>query len=393
MTADYAQATSTVPSHEVWLDDDGVEAVLARIRTSLESGALTSGPLVAEFESALRRRTGRRAAVAVTNGTAALELMLRALGVGPGHEVLVQAGSFIASAAAVLAVGADVRFVDMDTGSLGPTAAQVEHALTPATTVVMVTHLGGLISGHLDEVARLCRDRGIHLVEDAAQALGSTHRGRAAGSWGVAATLSFYARKVLTTGEGGAVLTDNRELADRVRLLGDQGRSADGVHRHAGGNCRMTEMQAALGLVQLDRFEESLARRRAIAARYDAHFAGYRRPFGAEVVVNHYKYWLELPTRQARDGFAAAMGEQGIELPGPLAGHAEPIHRQPAFAGLRRSGPLTETGMPEMPETERFSGRHVCLPVYPGLSDGGLEKIITAGAHALRRCDPSTESV
>jgi perosamine synthetase len=365
-----------VASHALWLDEDGIEAVLARTRAVLESGVLTAGPQVAEFESALRAATGRRAVVAVTNGTTALEVVLRALGIGPGDEVLVQANSFIASAAAVRAVGAEVRFADMAPGHLGPTAAQVERALTPATAAVMVTHLGGLISGHLDEIARLCRDRGIRLIEDAAQALGTTHQGRAAGSWGVAATLSFYPRKVLTSGEGGAVLTDDRELADRIRVLGDQGRSADGVHRQAGTNCRMTELQAALGVVQMHGLAESLERRRAIAARYDAYFADHRRPVAPEVVPNHYKYWLELPTRSARDAFAAAMGEQGVELPGPLGGHAEPIHRQPAFAGPE--GPVV------LPETERFAARHVCLPIYPGLSDHQVEYVLAAGGRALR---------
>jgi dTDP-4-amino-4,6-dideoxygalactose transaminase len=239
----------------------------------------------------------------------------------------------------------------------------------------MVTHLGGVISGHLDEIARLCRDRGIRLIEDAAQALGSTYQGGAAGSWGVAATLSFYPRKVLTSGEGGAVLTDDRELAERVRLLGDQGRSPDGVHRVAGTNCRMTELQAALGVVQMEGLAESLERRRAIAARYDAHFAGHRRPVAPEVLPNHYKYWLELPSRAARDAFAAAMGEQGVELPGPLGGHAEPIHRQPAFADPGR--PVV------LPETERFVGRHVCLPIHPGLSDHQVEHVLAAGRRAL----------
>ncbi|MES0833705.1 DegT/DnrJ/EryC1/StrS family aminotransferase [Nocardiopsis tropica] len=375
MTSYETREPTAVASHELSLDEADVDAVVERMRSALTGGDLTAGPQVSEFEGALREYTGRRAAVAVANGTAALELVLRALGVGPGHEVLVQSGSFIASAAAVASVGAHVRFVDMAPDQLGPTAAQVEAALGPATTAVLVTHLGGLISGHLDDVARLCRERGLRLIEDAAQALGSLHDGRAPGSWGVAATFSFYARKVLTTGEGGAVVTDDPDLARLVRLLGDQGRSPDGVHRIFGTNARMTEFQAALGLVQFDRLDERLAARRAIAARYDAAFGPHRRPVPPQVRPNHYKYWLELPTERHRDDFAAALAEQLVELPGPLTGHALPIHRQPASAD--RSTPE------ELPETDRFASTHVCLPVYPGLTEDRVERVIAAGRRAL----------
>src|SRR5699024_9220057 len=171
LTAHETQEPTTVASHELSLDEADIKAVLERMRSALRTEHITTGPQVSEFEVALREYTGRREAVAVANGTAALELILRALGVGPGHEVVVQSGSFIASAAAVAAVGGRVRFVDIDLDQLGPTAAQVAGVLGSATTTVLVTHLGGLISGHLDEVAQLCRERGLWLVEDAAQAL------------------------------------------------------------------------------------------------------------------------------------------------------------------------------------------------------------------------------
>ncbi len=213
-------------------------------------------------------------AVAVSSGTAALEISLRVLGVA-GRDVIVPANTFYATAAAVLRAGARPVFADIDPATFALSPRTVTAALTPGTAAVVLVHIGGLITPQVSELRQLCDERGITLVEDAAHAHGCAYDGKYAGSFGSIAAFSFYPTKVVTSGEGGMILTASAELAAEARIYRDQGKGAFGANHHIreGYAWRMSEQNAATGLVHLRRLGEFIARRRAVAARYDKGLA------------------------------------------------------------------------------------------------------------------------
>ena len=332
--------------------------IAAAVTGMLASGALTLGPHTREFEAAFAAaHTGPRApspdgphAVAVASGTAALTIALLALGVR-GREVVVPANTFYATAAAVLQAGARPVFADVDAGTFALNATTTAAALTPRTAAVVAVHIGGLIPPQIDELRALCDERGIALVEDAAHAHGATFDGRFAGSFGAVAAFSFYPTKVVTSGEGGMVLTFSEELAQEARIYRDQGKGAFSANHHVrlGSAWRMSELHAATGLVHLRRMEEFIARRRAVAARYDKALADLdglqplAEPPGCR--SNIYKYIALLP---ARPGPGTVQVGTGPAFPGKtvwrgLRSSAAPAAgaggvRRPAASGGGRTG-------------------------------------------------------
>jgi dTDP-4-amino-4,6-dideoxygalactose transaminase len=266
-----------VPSARIVFPARDRAEIAAAVTEMLASGALTLGPCTRRFEAAFAaahtgpagapgprgQRLDAPHAVATASGTAALTIALRAVGV-EGREVVVPANTFYATAAAVLQAGARPVFADVDAGTFALNAATTAAALTPRTAAVVIVHIGGLIPPQVDEVRALCDQRGIALVEDAAHAHGSSFDGRFAGSFGAAAAFSFYPTKVVTSGEGGMVLTSSEELAQEARIYRDQGKGDFGANHHVrlGSAWRMSELHAATGLVHLRRMEEFIARRR-----------------------------------------------------------------------------------------------------------------------------------
>lgn len=353
---------------------DDVARILADIRMALESDSLTSGPLNQRFENQLSRALHGYHAATVSSGTTAIEATLLALGIGRDAEVVVQANTFVGTASAVMAVGADVVFVDCEEDTLGPTADAVRSAFSDRTRAVIVTHLGGVINPYLPQIRKLCEDHGISLVEDAAQALGSKLHGLPIGSWSIAATLSFYPRKIVTCGEGGAVISRTKRVTERVQLLRDQGRAPNGVHLVRGSNWRLTELQAALGCAQLDRLDEIVERRSHLAQIYQEYLAHWSPTFPPGVTPNWYKFWVILPRTVSRQDFTSAMARKGMLLPGPLGGHEEPAHSYPPYRGCRREGSLIKS--------EEFARAHACLPLYPDLADEEAVRVAKQ-AHAI----------
>jgi len=374
----------TVPAARIVFSEEDRAEVLALVDESLRTGSLTLGPRTRELENAFAARHQMPFAVAVNSGTSALEIVLRALGAG-GREVVVPTNTFFATAAAVVHAGGVPRFADVAADTFALTAASAEAAITPETAGVIVVHVGGVVSPEVEAVAELCRDRGLFLVEDAAHAHGAALHGRPAGTFGDAAAFSFYPTKVVTSGEGGMVVTADERLRDEALLYRDQGKASflAGDHVRLGSAWRMSELHAAVGLVQLRRLDEFVATRRRTATLYDEALAavpGLRPvipPPGCE--TNYYKYMALLD-----DGIERVQVKEqlrlrhGVTLSGEV--YAVPLHRQPVFAAYDR-GPF--------PVAEDVCRRQVCLPVHSDMTEaeashvvGALHAVLDEGAGA-----------
>jgi perosamine synthetase len=376
-----------VPSARVVFPPSDQAEIAAAVTEMLASGALTLGPYTRKFEAAFAAaHTGPRPpspggphAVAVASGTAALTIALLALGVR-GREVVVPANTFYATAAAVLQAGARPVFADVDAGTFALSAATTAAALTSRTAAVVAVHIGGLIPPQIDELRALCDERAVALVEDAAHAHGATFDGRFAGSFGTAAAFSFYPTKVVTSGEGGMVLTWSEELAQEARIYRDQGKGAFSANHHVrlGSAWRMSELHAATGLVHLRRMEESIARRRAVAARYDKALAdlGGLQPLAEPPGCrsNIYKYIALLPPGLDRARFKSELAQRfQVNLSGEV--YDLPLHRQPVLA---------EYAGPPLPVAEELAARHICLPVHSDMTDSEVDEVLTAVAAVHR---------
>ena len=345
----------------VQLFDDEVNEILRFCRRSLSSGSLSGGPLVEEFERCFAASSRLPYAVAVSSGTDALEAILRASGVA-GRKVLVPTNTFAATAFAVVRAGAQPVFVDMDPRTLAPSPAQVAMALDnhPGDVAAFVlVHVGGFMGDSTKELAELCNSRDVALVEDAAHAHGCAYRGDAPGTWSSAAAYSFFATKVMTSAEGGMVVTKREEVASFARSYRDQGRDPNDplINRMIGTNARMSELHAAVGLVELRHLQSVLAVRRRIANWYNAAIGDLLAVTVVSPVedcaANYYKYIVLFDRAEMKSAFRAFARAKGLSLPSGV--YDVPLHRQPVFAGVHHGVPLRAA--------DEFCSRHVALPV------------------------------
>ncbi len=329
--------------------------------TLLGSGFI-GGSAVTAFEERWANYCGTRHAIGVANGTDAIELVLAGLGVGPGDEVIVPANTFVATAEAVVTNGANPVFVDVDPGSLLITAEAIAAAITPSTRAVMVVHLYGQIPD-MDAITAVTKAAGVHLIEDAAQAHGATFRGRRAGSFGTAATFSFYPGKNLgALGDGGAVVTDDEALATEIRTLANHGRGSHLLHTHRGRNSRLDGLQAAALDIKLDHLDRWNDHRRMVHSLYRQHLDGAIEMLttvpGSEPV-----HHLEVIRVHDRDGLRDRLDQRGIQTG---IHYAHPCHKHPAFAAFDR-GPL--------PVSESAAQRQLSLPMHPTLTPDEIEHV------------------
>ncbi len=363
-----------------WIGSEEAAAVV----DVLASGWVAQGPRVAEFERAFAESQQAAHAVAVSSCTAALHLSLVVAGIGPGDEVVVPSFSFVATTNAAVYVGARPVFADVDPQTGNLTRATVERVLTDRTRAVIVVDQGG-VPVDLDEIRGLCDPRGIVVVEDAACGAGSTYKHRPVGAGADIAAWSFHPRKLLTTGEGGMLTTSRSDWADRARLLREHAMSLSAAERHAsvlappeeytevGFNYRMTDLQAAVGVVQLGRLPEMVRRRREIAGVYAKHIAeipGLRAvtdpPWGTS---NFQSYWVEVapPFPLDRDGLLAHLARHDISARRGIMA----AHRQPAY----RDGDGTVT---VLPVTERLTDSTLILPVFHQMSESEQARVVQA---------------
>ncbi len=334
----------------------------------LDTGWISSeGPFVARFEQAFAARVGRKHGIAVTNGSAALDAAVAALRLGPGDEVILPTFTIISCAAAIVRAGATPVVVDCDPRTWNLDTTQIEARISPRTRAILPVHLYGL-PVDMDPVLALAARHGLAIIEDAAEAIGQTYRGRPCGSFGDLSTFSFYPNKHITTGEGGMIVTDDDHLAARCRSLRNlcfqPGKRF--VHEELGWNLRMTNLQAALGLAQLEQLDRNLERKREMGRRYDALLAdipGLQRPLPRTDFADNL-YWVYGVVLDEAVAFDA---EEAMRRLGRLGIGTRPffwpMHEQPV---LRRMGWFGEVACPV---AERIARRGFYIPSGLALDD------------------------
>ena len=366
-----------MPGWKVPLADVSVpEADIAIVADVYRSGWLSMGPRTEEFERALAAYTGSAHALAVANGTAALHLICLAAGLGPGDEVIVPSLTFVASVNAIAYTGATPVFVDI--ASLTepwPSPAAVEAAITPRTRAVMAVAYGGH-PGEIAALRALAERRGLILLEDAAHAIGVRHEGRHLGTFGAAGAFSFFSNKNLAIGEGGAVVTDDDALAERMRLLRSHGMTTLTWDRHRGHassydvvalgfNYRIDEPRAALATARLARLDADNERRRAIVARYRDKLAPIE---GVVPTAPGGLHIFTVVVDGDRDAVREAMAQRGVQT----SVHYPPAHRFSIYAG------------DALPVTEAYAGSTITLPLFADMTEAQQDLVVDAlGAQPL----------
>jgi perosamine synthetase len=365
---------------------DGLEQIL-------DSGSLTLGKWTQQFEEMFAAFAGTRYCVAVNNGTSALETILRALGIEDG-SVIVPTNTFLATALAAIHAGNRVIFADSDPSTLALDVADVERRIAEDTRAIILVHIGGIVSPAWKRLKQLCDRRGLYLIEDCAHAHGSSLDGHPAGALGVAGAFSFYPTKVLTTGEGGAIVTNDEGVYRRSSMIRNQGKNPElGNHiSEMGHNFRMSEVTALMGVQQMHKADAVIEERRRIAAFYDqalVNVEGVRpvRPFGPS---GYYKYVAYLADGIDRARVKRVMKEEhGVYLTGEVYAdlcHDEPLWYTFTYCGRRRNGSGPSCGhsngfdcttrQADYPNARYISQRHICLPVYPGLTGEQLQHVV-----------------
>ncbi len=347
---------------------DELNAATQRV---LNSGWFILGPEVEAFEQAFAAYHGLKYAVGVANGTDAIELAIRAAGIGAGDEVITVAHTAVATVCAIERAGAIPILVDIDpiTYTMNPAAA--EAAITSRTKAILPVHLYGQ-PADLDALTALAERYGLLLIEDCAQAHGARHKGRPIGTFGKLAAFSFYPTKNLGAyGDGGAVLTDDVQLAERLRRLRNYGQTTRYVHAERGINSRLDEMQAAILGVKLAYLDEHNAVRRELACTYEGHLRGVTVPVVRDGA--YHVFHLYVVRHPQRDDLMAALKERGVST---LIHYPLPVHLQAAYADLGyRQGSL--------PATERAAAEILSLPMYIGLTQADIAHIAQAAAESL----------
>jgi dTDP-4-amino-4,6-dideoxygalactose transaminase len=353
-------------------DPELLEELLEAVRAVAATGAFTGGAAVESFEREYARWCEVPHAIGVSSGTEALVLALRALGVGPGDEVVVPANSFIATAEAVSLAGARPRFADVEEDTQLVSAATIERALTERVRCVIPVHLFGR-TVDLDPIAELAADRGLLIVEDAAQAHGARYKGRPAGSIGDAGTFSFYPAKNLGAwGDAGAVVTSHAHVAERVRLLRSHGEEPRYHHRMIGTTGRLDAIQAAVLSVKLARLDEATeARRRAARALLGQLEGNPAVTAPAPLADGHDHVFHQFVIRVTnRDELRESLASQGIAS---AIHYPVPIHRSRAYEHVGEADAA--------PCAARLAGEIVSLPIFPALDEARTTRIAEALAN------------
>jgi perosamine synthetase len=381
MSATPATATEVLPFHRALIEEEEIRAVVE----VLQSGWLSTGPRVKEFEAKFARYTGASHAVAVSSCTAALHLALTAIGIAEGDEVILPTMTFAASGEVILYFNARPVLVDCQKGSFHIDPEQIANAITSRTRAILPVHYAGYPC-EMEAILAIARQHGLKVIEDAAHALPSRYKDRMVGTLGDITCFSFYATKTLTTGEGGMATTESPELAERMRILSLHGISKDAWKRYTaegtwrydilekGYKYNLTDLQAAIGLAQLAKCDAMRERRAAIANRYSEAlrsleaYQGPSAPEHTEHAWHLYVLQVNPPAlRIGRDRVIEELKKRGIGT----SVHFIPLHLHTLYQQLGyRTG--------QFPNAEERYGRSISLPIYPGLTEQDTDRVIEA---------------
>ena len=372
-----APAPAPIAFHAPWFDD----RELAAVREALAGRVAGDGPLGRRAEARLAELMGAHRVLLTTSGTHALELALLALGVGPGQEVVCPSFTFVSSANAVLRAGARPVFAEIEETTLGLDAGDVERRLTPRTTALLPVHYAG-VAPDMEALADLARRHGLRVIEDAAQGLPSSWRGRALGTIGYAGCLSFHETKNVTCGEGGALVVSDPEVARRAEIAREKGTNRAAFFRGEvdkytwvaeGSSYVLSDLLAGVLLAQLAKLDAIQARRAAVVARYREALAGWAGERGVRLppelpdrTPNHHIFYLLYPDERLRDEALRALRARGIAA----TFHYVPLHSAPHARAIGIDGSL--------PVTDRVAGRLRRLPLHPLLSGEDVERVVAA---------------
>jgi len=363
------------------------DAEIRAVAEVLRSGQLSLGPKMVEFEQAFSAYCHTEHAVACSSGTTALHLLIRALNIGPGDEVITTPFSFVASSNCALMEGAKPVFVDIDPETWAIRPDLIEDAITPKTRAILPVD----VFGHpapLEQIGRIAARRGMPVIEDSCESLGSTLNGRRAGSLAHAGVFGFYPNKQITTGEGGMIVTNDAKIATMCRSLRNQGRDTNGgwlAHPRMGYNYRLSDINCALGLVQLSRIEEIVAARSRVAAMYRQRLEADRRVRLQRISPNVEMSWFVFVVRLAdeytqvhRDRILEGLRQRGIGC----SNYFVPIHLQPFY--VDRFGHRTG----DYPICEAVAARTIALPFHHELSQHDVDTVVHELLTLLEGCSP-----
>ncbi len=365
---------------------DITDAEIQAVCDVLRSPNLSLGPKLDEFEEAFCRYTGRKRAVAVNSGTSALYLCMKALGIGPGDEVITTPFTFIASATTIMMTGARPVFVDIDPVSLNMDASRIAGAVTAQTKAVLPVEVFGSPAG-MDAICAAAAEHNLAVVEDSCEGLGSELGRRKVGTFGAVSTFAFYPNKQITTGEGGMILTDNDAIADMCVSLRNQGRGKGGgwlAHERLGYNYRLSDINCALGIVQLSRIDEFVAKRRRVADMYLRRLAGDNRLIvprePADSVMSWFVYVIRLADRytlEQRNAILRKMLDRGVQV----SNYFPPVYLQPFMADElnHKEG--------DFPITDAVCRSTIALPFHNNLTEGEVDFVCGQLVECLAEID------
>lgn len=358
--------TMKVPPVKICFSDEDKENIKKEVDEILTSGMLTLGKYNQRFEQEFADYHKLKHGIAVNSGTSSLEIPLRTFGV-KGKNVIVPTNTFFATPASVVHAGGDVKFADMEPDTFSIDLDSVKENIDDKTAGVIVVHIGGLISPNIEKLRKLCDDNGLFLIEDAAHGHGSSINGKFAGTFGQAASFSFYPTKVMTSGEGGMIVTNDDEIDRRSRIFRDQGKAGFNTNDNVemGYNWRMSEVHASIGHYQFKRLDEFIEKRNKIARIYDEGLKNLSKIKPVQVPknsrCNYYKYMAVLDKEVNRLEFKKTLKEKyEISCAGEV--YDKPCHLQPVFSYLGHK-------LGDFPVAEDLCSRQVCLPMFPEMTE------------------------